>query len=155
MQSAFNQQNWKARKAYLGHTSENAFEQYCTKEGILFEHFGQNQESFLDYKVLSVYLRTRPDYICQRGNESFFVEVKGVGRDGILKIKLESIVGIPFWDTLLPVKIFVYDSSRKKCSFFPFSNLKQKLTKNDPQRFDNDSKLYFPVLINEFSWGTV
>jgi hypothetical protein len=155
MQSAFSQQNWKARKSYLGHTSENAFEQYCLKEGIQFEHFGQKSESSLDYKALSIYLRTRPDYICQRGSDMFFVEVKGVGRDGILKIKFESIIGAPYWATMLPLKIFVYDSARKKYSLFSFDQLKQKLTLREPARFENDRKLYFPVAISEFSWGTL
>jgi len=40
MQATFHDSDWKTRKAFLGHTSENAFEQYCRKEGIQFEHFG-------------------------------------------------------------------------------------------------------------------
>lgn len=152
MQTTFNQKDWKARKDFLGHTSEQAFEQYCIKEGIRFERFGQKHESTLDYNLIDLYIRTRPDYICQHEGKAFFVEVKGVGRDGILKIKLENIVSLPYWSTLMPVKVFVYDSSRKKCSLFPFTSLKQKLTRLDPRRFENDSKLYFPVSINEFSW---
>jgi len=155
MQATFNKEDWKTRKAYLGHTSEAAFEQYCRKEGIQFEHFGQKSESSLDYKTLSIYLRTRPDYICQRGSETFFVEVKGVGRDGILKIKLESIIGAPYWATLLPLKIFVYDSARKKCSLCSFDHLKRKLTIREPERFESDRKLYFPIAISEFAWVTI
>jgi len=52
----------------------------------------------------------------------------------------------------MPVKIFVYDSARKRSSLFPFATLKQKLTRLDPRRFENDSKLYFPFSIDEFSW---
>lgn len=155
MHSTFHEKDWKTRKAYLGHTSENAFEQYCRKESIKFEHFGQKNESPLDYKLLNVYVRTRPDYICQQEGKAFFVEVKGVGRDGVLKIKFDSIVSLPFWDTHLPVKIFVYDSTRKRCSLFPLVTLKQKFTRLDPRRFENDLKIYFPVSIDEFSWRAI
>jgi hypothetical protein len=155
MQLGFSQQNWKERKAYLGHTSENAFEVFCKKEGITFEHFGFKSESLLDYKTIPVYVRTRPDYICQKENENFFVEVNGVGKDGIIKIKIDAVVGIPFWEMLLPVKIFIYDSTRKKYSLFPFSMLKRKVTMNDPQRFESDRKIYFPIGVNEFTWGKV
>jgi hypothetical protein len=155
MQSTFNQQSWIDRKAFLGHTSENAFEIFCKREGIVFEHFGQKTQTLLDYKTIPIYVRTRPDYICQRENECFFVEVKGVGKDGILKIKLDAVVSFPFWDVHLPVKIFVYDSARKKYSFFSFDLLKQKLTKHDPERFVNDKKMYFPISVYEFTWGTI
>jgi len=152
MGEIFNQRDWKERKGYLGHTSEMAFETFCKKEGILFERFGQRTESSLDYKNLSIILRMRPDYICQKVDESFFVEVKSVGRDGILKVKLESLEGITFWDSLLPVKIFIYDSVKKRVSFFAYKWLRVKLYHVDIDRFESDLKPYFPLSIREFAW---
>lgn len=152
MALTFNQKSWNDRKGYLGHTSENAFEVFCRKEGIAFEHFGFKDESSLNYAFIPTYVRTRPDYICQQNAETFFVEVKAVGRDGIIKIKHEGVIGMPFWNMLLPLKLFIYDSTRKKYSFFSFNLLKQKLTKDEPQRFE-DNKLYFPVSITNFTWG--
>ena len=155
MSASFSEQNWRERKAYLGHTSEKAFEEYCLREGITYERFGYHEDSMLDYKYLPLYVRIRPDYIAQSGPETFFVEVKGVGKDGIIKLKIESLEGLTYWSLLLPVKIFVYDSSRKRASLTTLDEVKTKFTRIYPERFTSGMKLFYPIPIQEFAWLTL
>ncbi len=152
---AFNQKNWNERKKELGKLAENAFLSFASKEGIKFEHFGMKAESELDYWNLALFLRMRPDFICQKDDKTFFVEVKGCGYDGIIKFKIECMEGLYIWQSHLPVYVFMFDSARHKCSFVPYRDLRDRLLKSDPKRFENDGKLYFPLSIKELAWMSI
>lgn len=153
--TTFNQNNWQQRKYYLGNTSETAFEIVAHREKIHFERFGQSEESKLTYYLLHTYIRTRPDYICQKDKETFFIEVKGMGADGILKVKLDSMEGATYWSTIHPLHFFIYDSVKKRFAKAALITLKEKAKKILPQPFPEDGKLYYPFPANLFKWESV
>lgn len=155
MSITFNQQKWQQRKYYLGNTSETAFEIIAHREGIALERFGQSEESPLKYFRLHTYMRTRPDYICQKDNETFFIEVKGVGSDGVLKLKLDSLEGATYWSTIHPLHFFIYDSARKLFTKVSLPYLRKMTKKILPQSFPDDGKLYYPFPVNLFKWESM
>jgi len=152
---AYSAKNWQHRKQYFGETSETAFEIVAHREGIAFERFGQPAESPLKYFRLHTYMRTRPDYLCQKDQETFFLEVKGIGADGILKIKLDSLEGATYWSTIHPLHFFIYDSARKRFAKTALTTLKDKARKIPPQSFPEDGKLYYPFPASFFKWETI
>lgn len=150
--AAFNQKTWHERKQVLGKPAETAFEIFARKKNIRLEPFGMKEESSLDYWKTKLFLRLRPDYLCQQGHKSFFVEVKGCGSDAILKFKIESIEALYTWQLLLPVFIFLWDSSRQHYCFILYEELRQKLYQCNIQRFDNDQKPYFALPVSMLQW---
>lgn len=152
MQAAFNQKSWNERKQVLGKPAETAFEIYARRKGIKFEHFGMKEESSLQYWKMKLFLRLRPDYLCQQSNKTFFVEVKGCGQDAILKFKIESLEALYTWQLLSPVFIFLWDSGRQFYCFISYDALRQKIYQCQIQRFDSDMKPYFALPVSQLQW---
>ena len=150
--TAFNQKSWTERKQVLGKPAETAFEIFSGRKGIRFEHFGLKTESTLNYSKLKLFLRLRPDYLCQQGGRSFFVEIKGCGADGILKFKIESIEGLYAWQLITPVFIFLWDSALKRYCYLSYEDLRDRLYQCHVQRFDNDFKPYFSLPVDALDW---
>lgn len=150
--ATFNQQPWDERKAFLGTTSEAAFEDYARNEGIRFERLGMDRESPLNYRSLHPYLSMRPDYICQR-DKSFFCEVKSVGRDAIIKIKTISLEVARVWATWHPVSIFVWDSARQQCTMPSLADVMKTIRdlRLTTQLFD-DGNPYYGLPASRFTW---
>ena len=123
MNVSFNKKSWNERKKELGSIAESAFEKFALKEDIAFEHFGLKSESTLDYRNLALFLRMRPDYLCQQNDKTFFVEVKGCGNDAVIKFKQECMEGLYIWQSLLSVYVFIFDSCRKRSCFERWSGL--------------------------------
>jgi hypothetical protein len=152
----FNQKPWNERKKQLGATAENAFERFAAREGIKIEPFGMHEESQLDYSLVPLWLRKRPDYVCQKDGKTYLTEVKGCGSDGLVKFPFESVEGLYFWQALIAsLYVFIFDSSRKKCSFMLYRDLREKLLRIEPSRFERDGKLYFPLSIKTLSWSDI
>jgi len=156
MGNCFNQQPWIERKKHLGKTAESAFENFAAREGIRIEPFGMHTESDLDYSQAPLWLRKRPDYVCQKDDKTYLTEVKGCGSDGIIKFPLESVEGLYLWQLLTSsLHIFIFDATRKKCSFIFYRDLREKLSKLDLKRFESDGKQYFPLSIKTLSWSDI
>lgn len=64
----------------------------------------------IDVGSLPALVRFAPDRLKSGG----FVECKGVGKDGIVKVKMEQLYALQFWHMLLPVTIFIWNSFRKQ-----------------------------------------
>lgn len=152
---AFNQKSWHERKKVLGKPAETVFELYARKKNIRLEHFGMKAESDLNYSKLKLFLRLRPDYLCQQAGKAFFVEVKGCGQDAVLKFKLESIEALYTWQLLTPVFIFLWESSRQHYCFMAYELLREKIYQCQMQRFDNDQKPYFALPTSMLQWEAI
>lgn len=153
--AAFNQKSWQERKRVLGAPAETVFEIFCRKKNIRFEHFGMKEESSLQYWKLQLFLRLRPDYICQHGSKTILCEVKGCGSDAVLKFKLESLEALYSWQLIMPVYIFLWDSNKQRYSFIAYEALRQQLYQCQLQRFENDNKPYFALPVSQLQWETL
>lgn len=150
--ATFNQQPWNERKAFLGTTSEAAFEDYARNEGIRFERLGMDRESPLNYRSLHPYLSLRPDYICQQ-EKPFFCEVKSVGRDAVIKLKTISLEVLRMYATWHPVNIFVWDSVRRQCTMPGLAEIMKAIRdlRLTTALFD-DGNPYYGVPAERFKW---
>jgi len=150
----FHELSWDERKKKLGRTSELAFEAYATSRGILWERFGMDQESSLKYFLIPAEIRLRPDYLCQLSGETFFVEVKSVDRHGVTRIKPEAFDVAEFWSKWLPVKLFLFDVVRQRCTM-PTMDYMQKLIQREQietARFKSDGNIFYPVPADLLKW---
>ena len=104
--SQFHTQSWVGRFAELGDTAEAIFEQVYPNNWV---RFGLNRPP-LKMSSLTVRSRYAPDYLTSDG----YVEVKGCGRDGIIKIKRENLDALQWWHSNEQVRFFFWDSHRTR-----------------------------------------
>ena len=90
-----------------------------------------------DMQNLPPIVRYSPDRIMARK----FVECKGVGKDAVLKIKIEQLEALRFWSHIHPVSIFVWDSFRKRWTFIELEVLVKACHKNGAlEQFPDNNK---------------
>jgi hypothetical protein len=98
-------------------------------------------------------VRASPDYLTSSG----FVECKGVGRDGTIKIKVEDYVSLQFWRLLMPVDIFVWDSSQRRWTQAPLGTIERLIGEGafSTGVFDSETsspKSYMGFDVAHFTW---
>jgi len=79
-----------------------------------------------DLQKLPPFIRYTPDRIMGR----MLVECKGVGKDAVLKVKIEQLEALRFWSHIHPVSIFVWDSFRKRWTMIELEALVAACHKN-------------------------
>lgn len=108
-------QDFAARFTVMGDIAETQFETWADGQDLKWDRFGHNRPNS-SMTRWNAFLRYMPDYI---GSKCFW-EVKGCGRDGLLKLKQENLVALRQWSDHLPVHMFVYNSSEDDMVCFPF-----------------------------------
>jgi len=155
---AFNALNWSERSKFLGHTAEAAFEQYAAANHIPFERFGQADASPLNYVAIKAEIRQRPDFLAQPGGVTHFVEVKGTGKDGVVKMKTGSLAVAGWWAKTHPVLFWFYDSAHK---LYAQANTQantqeiREIIKRGgliPVPFLGDRTMFYPLPAEHFEW---
>lgn len=102
--SQFHRQSFQNRFQAMGDEAEGAFDEVFPKNHKL----GLNRPPFTMTKM-TVEMRYTPD----RMDATAFVEVMGVGRDRLLKMKTEKFDALFTWTMLGPVDLFVWDSHKR------------------------------------------
>ena len=76
------------------------------------------------------------------------VECKGVGKDAILKIKLEQLYALAWWANVMDVYVFIWDSYRKRHATIKVGDLIKACEKNGvlTQFPDNSKPAWFMSL---------
>lgn len=136
MPEAWNERPWHVRQATLGDTAEGKFEQIQDTLGVKYIRFGLNRPPF---KVVTLprLIRHMPDYLMA----DRLVEVQGIGRDAVLKLKPEKYAALTAWNDLVyPVELWVWDSHRSK---YAVTNLAD-LPLDQIGEF-NDGNTYFAI----------
>ena len=108
-------QPFAARFNTMGDIAEAKFEAWADDQDLKWDRMGFNRpdSSMVRWPA---FVRYMPDYI---GSKNLW-EVKGCGRDGILKLKQENLRALRDWETHLPVHLFVYNSAEDDMVCFPF-----------------------------------
>ena len=119
----FHEQSCAAREGTLGDTAEAIFEETYPLKWV---RYGLNRPP-LKMSSLSELVRTTPDYLTSDG----FVEVKGLGRDQRLKIKQSSLTAMKHWDLMMPLRIFIWDSHKKRSTTVPLNFIEQLINTPD------------------------
>lgn len=99
----------------MGDQAEQAFENVYDGG---FVRFGLNRPP-VAVQQLPTMIRYTPDYLTSSG----FVEVQGVGRDRIVKLKIEKAFALQQWHAIFNLRLFVWDSKRSQHHFFEWDQL--------------------------------
>ena len=139
--SSFKDQNWGTRYNTMGDMAEGQYETWADEAGDKWVRYGLNRPRASMTKW-SPFIRYTPDYILH----DRLVEVKGCGRDGLVKIKTENIAALAGWRAIsdLPVWLFIYNSSEDDIVYFEMDDTFYTYLHDVPKdRFpDNDKEFY-------------
>lgn len=171
----FKDKNFSARFERMGDSSEKMFEQWATAYKVAFINFGMNRPPFNYFAQIPSNLRHTPDFLCEaqggrfghlrdkdgKLTRHFMADAKGVGRDQIIKIKLESHEALQAWQAFTgrPAAYFVYDSVKKRVSISLSVNLLDQHAPDLPiGHFSSDRgnpKPYYEVTTELLEWEPV
>lgn len=128
----FKDKDFSRRFKEMGDTSEGVFEQWADAYKVSYVSYGLSRPPFNYFAWLPANLRYTPDFLCEaqggrfrhlrdadgKLTRHFMAEVKGVGRDQIVKIKLDNHASLKAWQEFSgrAVAFFVYDSVNKRVS---------------------------------------
>lgn len=120
----FRSQSWAVRFGQLGDRAELVFE--SVHEGP-FIRTGLSRPPFTRDQLLQLPVRERhrPDYLTPTG----YVEVKGIGREGIVRLKVDELDALKWWETLHPVQVFIYNSHRNEWALAPLAHFAKLINK--------------------------
>jgi hypothetical protein len=126
--------------------------------------FGFRRPKGIDFRKIPNTMRHAPDYYAVSG---YFVEVMGMGRDGILKsMKEEKYDALKVWKrigTMLKfndLMLFVWNSHKKQYLLLPWSKVTHLIQRSRRthgiQSFESDGNTYFRLdwedLANNSAW---
>lgn len=109
MDTTFRDRTWKSRFGAMGDEAELAFERYCQDTNRNYVRFGLNRPP-LAVGMLPTRIRYTPDYLTTHA----FVECQGFGRDQKIKLKLEKLNSLLWWQDVHPVELFLWDSKHER-----------------------------------------
>lgn len=144
--TSFHQQSWGDRFAKMGDQAEGVFEG-STSNG--YVHYGLSRPP-INMGKLPEFLRYTPDYL----QHDRLVEVKGLGRDQVLKVKTEQIRALNEWDEKYPVDVFIYDSANNRYTQVSLLELRELIGAHaEIQQFPEGKSAWFmPVGKTGLEW---
>jgi hypothetical protein len=132
MSGQFKDKPFKQRFAKMGDLAEGVFKKWAATNDVSYVEYGMSRPPFDHFMRLSPFIRYTPDFLCEaqgktfrhlideRGKPTrhFLVEIKGCGRDQLVKLKIDNIQELLRWQAVCgrPVILFVYDSANKAVS---------------------------------------
>lgn len=142
-------QTWDERYQVMGDTAEEAFTRVAVRDRITMMRFGLNRP-LLNVGQLPTFIRFMPDFLTQHT----LVECKGVGRDSVLKIKLNQMDTLRQWNKYMPVEFFIYNSFINKYAFATYGEVSHASYVHGSVRdFPEGNAAYFiPLHGLEVSW---
>lgn len=139
---AYRDQSWNQRFATMGDTAEAVFEEIAPLGS--FERYGWNRPA-VPMTKMSAMVKATPDYYCGTGH---LVEVKGLGRDGILKLKVDTYKALQKWNKVQPVMLFAWNSATEEWALLNWDQIVKlvaKARKKGIESFQNDGNEYYPI----------
>jgi len=88
-------------------------------------------------------------YMPDRLSSDELIEAMGVGRDGLLKLKLEKWLGMSMWAMEMPLRLFIWHSTKKRYGFITHFSLTQFIAQGVNQGRFNEGKAYYEIPIDE------
>jgi hypothetical protein len=142
--TTYRDSQWAKRYKTMGDTAEEAFLQVHP-----YAHrLGLNRPNF-DVRGMSEDMRYAPDFMVP----DCLYEVMGVASrgDSTLKFKLDKASSLQTWECIGPVRLWIYDSSKKR---YWDGSLTEWITACHKaatfERFVDNKKPYFALHISEF-----
>ena len=130
----------------MGDEAEQMFEQ--VNPFGRFQRLGWNRPN-VSMGAMSTRLKTMPDYY----TAGYLIECMGLGRDGILKLKVVKYDGLKWWSTSgNEVMLFVWNSSTREYAIIDWPQLKglvRKARADGIEVFPTDGNEYYAI---QWSW---
>jgi hypothetical protein len=118
----------------MGDIAEQKFEEHAA---VQFVRYGLNRPK-INMAHLPPEIRHTPDYLTTQG----LVEVQGLGKDQILKVKHEKLEALQWWSKVHPLYLFIYDSYRERTYMMPFKELNKKCIMSETNYFPEGKPYY-------------
>ncbi len=138
------------RRKQLGSMSEEMFDIYAKEKGNGSIKFGFHDE-IKEFWKIPLFVRKTPDRVFIRSNEALFVEIKGCGREGIIKIKLEDLESLDTWNKFLPVYFAFTNFYTKEVGMASLQTIQKIAPTKRIEEFPDNHKKYYVFLVNDFS----
>lgn len=140
----FADKSFNERFMQMGDEAETQFERAALIADARVSRLGFNRPNFKNFKKLKKVVRHTPDYVMEFEKEFYYVECKGTGHR--ITLKEETIESMEFWNEILPVLYFVYNSVENGfvlISHESFVNL--ALSQGTMKQFESDKKVYYEL----------
>tara|TARA_R100000152_G_C6764177_1_gene188729 strand:- start:362 stop:811 length:450 start_codon:yes stop_codon:yes gene_type:complete len=118
----------------MGDIAERAFEEVSE---VNFVRYGLNRPP-LNMASLPLTIRHTPDYLTSNN----LVEVQGLGKDQVLKMKLEKMKALGSWHRMHKVQLFVYDSTNDRSALIEYNDLQKMCRKAAIESFPEGKQYY-------------
>ena len=138
--SEFRDQSFAARFGAMGDETELKFEELHNGG---FVRFGLNRPP-VAVQLLPSVVRYAPDYLTSSG----FIECQGVGRDRILKLKIEKALALQRWHEMWPLRMFVWDTKKQLHYYLDWAPL-WKRVHTYPIEVFSEGKPYWAINIDQ------
>jgi hypothetical protein len=110
MVTRFRDLPWTERRQFLGDEAEERYEEDRRNRGVRFTEYGLRRPPFNGEEMAQLpdSIRYDPDYIESWGRRLRFVEVQGVGDDGIVRLKDDKFAALVAADAKLPCWLWLW-----------------------------------------------
>jgi hypothetical protein len=139
--TAFHQQNFNSRFGTMGDPAESVFDDMYPKHHKL----GLNRPPF-SMQGMNAAMRYLPDRMTRKA----FVEVMGIGRDRLLKLKDEKLQALFEWRQLGPVHLFVWDQQANTTYEAPIEEWAEAITNLGTDGTFSEGKTFKALHVNHF-----
>lgn len=164
----FNQQQFHQRFKKMGDEAESIFEDWSKMHNIEAVRLGLNRPPFEFFHNLPVQIRFLPDYIIEdtkryiRDNKGplvyahGFAEVKGVGKDQLVKMKSEMLLINQELEKYFKRQVvyFIWDKHKRRVSFSHTNrDITELITEHDiVEKQFHEGNRYHPVPTDLLEW---
>lgn len=131
---SFADEPFHRRMQTMGDIAERRFEEFTQTN---FVRYGLNRPP-IHMASLPATIRHTPDYL----TSECFIEVQGIGRDQMLKMKLEKMKALGSWHRMHKLQLFVYDSANDRDALIPYNELQKLCRKAQIESFPEGKQYY-------------
>lgn len=151
----FRDKPYKDRMAVRGTPAENAFVRYAKKKGWRGAKYGFEEGVEYFYNLPDV-IRSTPDFVITHP-DAMLVEVKGCGRDGIVKLKERDLKALEEWERACVVMFFFYDSHRQRVATYFLDDVLSIIDREDVQRgtYPENRAMYYMIPVDFMEWEDI
>ena len=124
MATAFRDLSWTERRKFLGDKAEVAYERDRRARGVRFTDYGLRRAPFngAEMDQLDGTIKHGPDYIESWQRRLRFVEVQGVGNEGIVCLKDDKLA-VLVAEARLPVVLWLWHDPSQRFACLPISQV--------------------------------
>ena len=155
----WHEKDFDKRFETMGDIAEAEFCRWCNNKLYKNVRFGFNRPDLDAFWWLPKMLRYIPDFVleapCEESYSKFkhaFVEVKGCGKDGIVKIKLDNLWALGQWEKTLPVIIFSYNNVRGVHGITTLEDVRKNYHSFERAVFGDNKKEYLCIPSSDDIW---